>query len=48
VRLLFDQGTPVPLREPLDEHDVSTAYERGWSTLSIGDLLDVAESEGFG
>ena len=45
--MLFDQGTPVPLREPLDEHDVSTAYERGWSTLSNGDLLDVAESEGF-
>lgn len=28
-------------------HDVSTAYERGWSTLNNGDLLDVAEREGF-
>jgi hypothetical protein len=47
VRVLFDQGTPVPLKESLYEHDVSTTYERGWSTLSNGDLLDVAESEGF-
>ncbi len=47
MRVLFDQGTPVPLREPLDEHDVSTAYERGWSTLKNSDLLDAAEGEGF-
>lgn len=47
MRVLFDQGTPVPLRESLGEHDVSTAYEHGWSTLKNGDLLDVAEREGF-
>jgi hypothetical protein len=47
VRVLFDQGTPVPLRESLGEHEVSTAYERGWSTLKNGDLLDAAEREGF-
>ena len=47
MRVLFDQGTPVPLRDSLGEHDVSTAYERGWSTLKNGDLLDVAEKEGF-
>ncbi len=45
--VLFDQGTPVPLRESLSEHDVSTAYERGWSTLKNSDLLDAAEREGF-
>lgn len=28
-------------------HDVSTAYERGWSTLKNGDLLDAAEKERF-
>ena len=27
------------------EHDVSTAYERDWSTLKNGDLLDVAAKE---
>jgi uncharacterized protein DUF5615 len=47
VRVLFDQGTPVPLRESLAQHDVSTAHERGWSTLKNGALLDTAEQEGF-
>jgi hypothetical protein len=46
VRVLFDQGTPVPLRQSLAHHEVSTAYERGWSTLKNGDLLDAAESAG--
>jgi hypothetical protein len=47
VRILFDQGTPVPLRESLTQHEVATAYERGWSTLKNGELLEVAEREGF-
>jgi len=47
VRVLFDQGTPVPLRESLPQHEVSTAYERGWSKLKNGELLDAAEREGF-
>jgi len=47
VRVLFDQGTPVPLRESLTQHEVSTAYERGWSNLTNGELLDIAEQEGF-
>ena len=47
MRVLFDQGTPVPLREFLAGHEVATAYERGWSTFKNGDLLDAAELEGF-
>jgi hypothetical protein len=47
VRILFDQGTPVPLREFLSQHEVATAYERGWSTFKNGELLEVAEREGF-
>jgi hypothetical protein len=47
VRILFDQGTPVPLRHLLIGHEVATAYERGWSTLRNGALLDSAEQEGF-
>jgi len=47
VRILFDQGTPVPLRESLRHHEVSTAYELGWSKLKNGELLDAAEREGF-
>lgn len=41
------QGTPVPLREFLQQHEVLTAYERGWSTLKNGELLDAAERENF-
>jgi hypothetical protein len=42
MRILFDQGTPVPLRKYLKIHTVSTAYEMGWSTLRNGELLRVA------
>jgi|SRR5436853_7753402 len=47
MRLLFDQGTPVPLRHHLLAHSVETAYERGWSTFKNGDLLSSAEADGF-
>jgi hypothetical protein len=47
VRILFDQGTPVPLRQALTHHEVATAYERGWSQLKNGELLDVAENHGI-
>ena len=45
MRVLFDQGTPAPLRHSLVGHEVATAYEKGWSTLRNGDLLAAAESE---
>jgi hypothetical protein len=45
--VLFDQSTPAPLRAFLREHQVETAYERGWDTLTNGELLKVAESAGF-
>jgi len=47
VRVLFDQGTPEPLRHHLARHEVSTAYERGWSKLTNGQLLDAAEHDGY-
>lgn len=47
MRVLFDQGTPAPLREFLSPHSISTAYERGWSTLKNGELLQAAEAAGF-
>ena len=47
MKLLFDQGTPVPLRDHLPNHIVETAYEKGWSNLKNGDLLNLAEAEGF-
>lgn len=47
MRILFDQGTPAPLRRNLPGHAVDTAYERGWSELRNGDLLTAAESKGY-
>ena len=45
MKVLFDQGTPAPLRNELEDHDVSTAHEMGWSMLENGALL--AEAEKF-
>ena len=47
MNVLFDQGTPVPLRNHFSSHHVSTAYELGWSTLKNGELLAAAEGNGF-
>jgi hypothetical protein len=45
MRILFDQGTPVPLRRALTGHAVSTAYELGWTELDNGALLRAAETD---
>jgi len=47
VQVLFDQGTPVPLRRYLTIHKVSTTYEQGWGTLQNGELLTKAEEAGY-
>ena len=47
MKVLFDQGTPLPLRKALPEHTVESAYERGWSALENGDLIAAAELAGF-
>jgi hypothetical protein len=47
MKILFDQGTPAPLRGHLTGHSIDIAFERGWSKLSNGDLLDAAEREGY-
>lgn len=45
--VLFDQGTPVPIRQFLKDHTVTTAAQRGWDRMSNGDLLVLAEDAGF-
>ena len=47
ARVLFDQGTPAPLRHSLAEHLVETAFERGWANLKNGELISLAEEAGF-
>ncbi len=44
MKVLLDQGTPVPLRRHLHPHLVDTSAERGWATLQNGELLNQAES----
>ncbi len=47
MRVLFDQGTPVPLRASLTNHIVTTVFELGWSRLQNGELLRQAELAGY-
>ena len=47
MKVLFDQGTPLPLRRYLPEHSVDTAAEKGWSDVDNGALIDRAEQEGY-
>ncbi len=45
--ILFDQGTPEPIKRSLHGHIIKTAYQQGWSTLLNGELLRVAEQAVF-
>jgi predicted nuclease of predicted toxin-antitoxin system len=45
MRIVFDQGTPAPLRRVLSGHTVATAFELGWSNLANGNLLEQAEAQ---
>jgi hypothetical protein len=45
--ILFDHGTPRGIARFLPGHTVTRARERGWETLSNGDLLAEAERAGF-
>jgi hypothetical protein len=47
MRILFDQGTPVPLRRHLHPHSVDTVSELGWSAMTNGKLLATAVRAGF-
>jgi hypothetical protein len=45
--ILFDHGTPAPLRSFLRDHTVKKTKELGWDTLSNGELLRAAEEAAF-
>jgi hypothetical protein len=45
--VLFDHSVPAPLSPFLVGHAITEARERGWDTLSNGDLLAEAERAGF-
>jgi hypothetical protein len=45
MKILFDQGTPAPLRHALTGHSIRTAYEMSWTQLGNGALLRAAEAQ---
>ena len=45
MKILFDQGTPVPLSRFFVGHAVSTTFEKGWSRLTNGELLQHADAD---
>lgn len=45
--ILFDNGTPAPLRHALEGHTVVEAIDRGWDRLVNGELIAAAEEAGF-
>jgi len=47
MRVLFDQGVPVPLRVLLEGHSVRTAAEESWDRLRNAELLTAAEAARF-
>ena len=47
MKILFDHGTPAPLRQHLTEHTVDRSAERAWELLENGELIEKAEEEGY-
>jgi hypothetical protein len=45
--ILFDHVTPSGIARFLPAHTVTKAKDRGWDTLTNGDLLTEAERAGF-
>ena|SRR5262245_30367823 len=45
--ILLDHVAPKGIARFLTGHTVITAKDRGWDTLSNGELLDAAEHDGF-
>ena len=47
MKVLFDHGTPAPLRRHLPGHTVDRSAENGWDRLENGELIQKAEEEGY-
>lgn len=47
MKILFDQGVPVPLLQELPGLEITTAFRMGWSNLNNGALLKAAEEAGL-
>ena len=47
MKVLFDHGTPAPLRDHLRDHSVDRSAEKGWEWLENGELIRKAEEDGY-
>jgi hypothetical protein len=47
MRILLDQGTPLPLRYSIAGHSIQTVHEKDWIYLSDYELLQAAKQDGF-
>jgi len=47
MRVLFDHNIPSGARRALIDHQVTEAVERGWQSISNGQLMANAEEAGF-
>lgn len=45
MRILLDECVPQPVRKLLPKHHVSTVQEAGWTSVSNGELLRLAEEK---
>ena len=47
MKILLDSNVRRLLRRNLPNHQVDTAFERNWHTLTNGELLEQAESDQY-
>lgn len=47
MRVLLDENLPHRLRTAITGHQVETVKYKGWNGLKNGDLLKLAEADGF-
>ena len=47
MKILLDECVPIQVRNALVGHEVATAQKLGWGGISNGELLQLAEQNGF-
>ena len=45
MKILLDESVPRQIRPALTGHDVETVRQRGWTSVTNGELLRLAEGE---
>jgi hypothetical protein len=47
MRILLDECAPQPLKRELEDYEIRTVVEMGWSGKKNGELLRLMNQEGF-